>query len=128
MEKRKFTVTKTLSGQQSYRKWSDYSEGDTMVGEFVGIHVCQYKKNNVKLRILEANFKDGSGDTYTDKVLVVNHCGALENAMDEVELGEFIQIEYTGTTKLMKGPFAGKDCHTVAVSVVEIEGSSDDGL
>lgn len=123
--KRKFTVTKTLSGSQSYRKWSDYSEGDVVIGQFVGIHLCQYKKENVKIKVLDAQFKDGSGDTYIGKTLVINHCGSLEHAMQEVKEGEHVQIEYTGKMTLAKGPYAGKEAHTVAVAVVEIESEDE---
>jgi hypothetical protein len=128
-QKRKFTVTKTISAQQSYRKLSEYSEGDTVVGKYVGTHVCQYDKQNPKIQVLEAIFKDGTGPALAGKILVVNHCGALGKAMEEVEVGEYVQLEYTGTVPLTKGKFAGKDCYTFDVQVVTLdEGDASDSL
>lgn len=120
-KKRSFKITKTLSGAQTYRGWKDYSEGDVVIGQFIGIHVDQYKKENVKLLVLDAQFKDGSGEALEGKVLVLNHCGSLEHAMAEVSEGEYVQVEYTGKITLSKGPYAGKEAHTVAVAVVEID-------
>jgi hypothetical protein len=122
---RSYTVARQLSGSQSYRKWTDYAEGDVVVGQYVGIHTCQYGKDNVKLKVLDAQFADGTGESFIGKVLVINHCGALEHSMKEVKEGEYIQVEYTGKTLLTKGPFAGKDCHTVAVNIVELDDASD---
>lgn len=121
MEKRSYKITKTISGSQSYRKWSEYKEGDVVIGQYVGIHICQYDKENVKIKVLDAQFKDGSGESFIGKTLVINHCGSLEHAMKEVSEGECLQIEYTGKTMLTKGPFKGKEAHTVEVNVVELD-------
>ena len=49
--------------------------------------------------------------------------------MKEVQQGDYIQVEYTGMVPLTKGKYAGKDAHTVAVDIVELdEGQEDDGL
>jgi hypothetical protein len=125
--KRKYAVKKKLSGSQSYRKWEDYSEGDVVVGEFVGIHTCQYDKQNPKIKVLEADFKDGSGEDLVGKTLVLNSCGSLDKAMEEVEENDILQVEYTGKIVLEKGPFAGKTAHTMEVSICEADEEEEEG-
>lgn len=128
--KRKFKSVRTVSAQQMYRKWSDYAEGDVVIGQYVGIHVCDYEKENMKIKVVDAQFKDGTGENYIGKVLVLNSCGSLDKARKEVSLNEYIQMEYTGTTEITKGKFTGKDAHTISLEVVELdeEEQSDDGL
>ncbi len=103
--KRKFKVTRTVSAQQEYRKWSDYAEGDVVIGQFAGIHICSYDKENYKVKVLDAQFKDGSGEALIGKILVLNSCGSLDKAMKEVQVGEYVQMEYTGTVPITKGPY-----------------------
>jgi hypothetical protein len=128
-QKRNYVVRKALSaGNQTYRKWSDYSEGDVVVGTFVGIHTCQYDKENFKVKVLDAQFADGTGDSFIGKTLVLNNVAFLNTAMEKVTEGEVVQVEYTGTTPISKGKYAGKDCHTGSVAVVEIEAEESNGL
>lgn len=118
----KTTVKKSLGGAQNYRKWEDYSEGDVVVGTFIGIHVCQYKKKNFKIKVLDAQFEDHElADTLIGKVLVLNAAGSLDKQMEEVEEGDNISMEYTGKSLLTKGPYAGKEAHGMIVNIVEIE-------
>lgn len=126
-DKRTFTVKKTLGGAQNYRKWEDYEMGDVVVGTFMGIHVCQYKKNNFKIKVLDAQFMDHElGESLIGKTLVLNAMGSLDKQMSEVQEGESVQVEYLGKSLLTKGPYAGKDAHGVSVAIVEVE--SNDGL
>jgi hypothetical protein len=131
-EKRVFTVKKTLGGAQTYRKWEDYAIGDVVIGEFVGTHIDQFKKTNYKIKLLDATFEDQElAESLIGKVLVLNSAGSLDKQMEEVSEGETISMEYTGKVLLVKGPFAGKEAHTMAVSIVEMSNApavSNDGL
>ena len=120
-EKRKFKVTKKLNGQKMYRKWAEYDEGDIVVGKYIDKHTDNYEKENYVIEVVEAFFKDKTGTKYEGKNLVLNSCGGLDKAMEKVSLGELVQVEYTGTSIMEKGKFAGKEAHGVTVSVVEYD-------
>lgn len=130
MFKRKFAVKKQLNGAQTYKKWSDYATGDMVIGTFVGVHTCQYDKENYKIKVEDCFFKDGSGEDLIGKTLVLNNCGSLAKAMEDVNEKDLIQVEYLGKSVLEKGLYAGKEAHSVAVAIVEEEESeeSDEGL
>ena len=123
MAKRKFTAKKKLNGSQLYRKWSEYSIGDWLIGKYVGIHEDKtYNKEHFKIEVEEAEFKDGTGDDYQGKTLVLNTTGGLEKAMDKAEEGQFFQFEYCGMETMTGGIYAGKDAHSIEVTLVEEEG------
>jgi hypothetical protein len=129
MTKRQFTVKKSLGGSQTYRGWNDYAEGDTVVGTFVGIHTCQYKRENFKLKVLDAQFEDQDlAETLIGKTLVLNAAATLSKQMSEVEEGDTIAVEYTGKFIVSSGPNAGKESHGISVSVVEMEDEAESGL
>jgi hypothetical protein len=129
MTKRVFTVKKSLGGPQLYRKWEDYSEGDVVTGQFIGIHTCQYKKKNYKIKVLDAQFEDFKlAESLIGKVLVLNSAGSLDKQMEEVQEGEYIQMEYSGKTMLTKGPYAGKEAHGMIVNIVEVEDDAESSL
>ncbi len=123
--KRNYTVKKQIAGgQKVYRKWSEYETGDVVVGKYIGTHKDQYDKVNMVLLVEDAYFKDGTGEDMVGKNLVINSCGTLDKAMEELAEGAMVQIEYTGTVKLEKGPYKGKEAHTM--SIVEVEADSED--
>lgn len=130
-QKRTFTVKKTLGGPMNFRKYEDFQVGDITIGEFVGTHLDQYKKTNYKIKVLDAQWEDAdAGEALVGKVLVFNSCGSLDKQMEQVNEGTCVQIEYTGKTLLVKGPYAGKEAHGVIVSEVEMTEGEDevDGL
>lgn len=127
MSKRVFNVKKTLTGANVYRPWKDYVEGDVVVGTYQGVHVDNYKKNNAKIKVVHAEFADGTGDTFIGKTLVINSCGSLEKSLESMVEGCAYQFVYNGTVTLAKGPYAGKEAHSVAIEEVELE-SEDAGL
>ena len=120
MSRRTFKVKKKLNGPQNYRKWSDYAIGDLILGTFVGIHEDKkYGKEHFKMKVMDAQFKDGTGDEFEDKILVLNACGSLSKAMDGVEEGQVFQVEYLGMAEMEAGNYAGKEAHSVEVSIME---------
>ena len=128
--KRIFNVKKTLTGSNVYRTWKEYSEGDVVVGTFQGVHIDNYKKNNAKIKVAYAEFADGTGEDLVGKTLVINSCGSLEKALENMDEGSAYQFIYNGTIQLQKGPYAGKDAHSVAIEEVDLteEESADAGL
>lgn len=124
--KRQFKTVKKLSGQKKYRKWDEYDIGDIVIGKFVGIHTDQYKKECPMIQVLDAQFKDGTGETFVGGTLVLNACGVLAKAMENVTEGEIIQVEYQGTSEIQKGPYKGKDAHVMAVEIVELDEDAEE--
>lgn len=125
MVKRRFVKRQSLAGNMKYRGWKQWAEGDVAIGEVVGFFVDSFEKKGVKLKIVEATFEDGSEDDYVGKVMAINSMGAIEDAIETVEVGMLVQIEYTGETEVQKGKFAGKECHTVNFDIVAEESEED---
>lgn len=122
MSERKYVVKKSLGGSQTYRVWEDYTVGDWVLGRYVGNHVCQYKKENPKIEVLDAGFDDlDFSDSIIGKTLVLNAAGSLSAQIDKVEVGETIRVTYNGKNLLTKGPYAGKEAHSVNVEIIEVE-------
>jgi hypothetical protein len=104
--------------------------GDVLVGKLNSFHVDQYKKNCPVIEVEEAYFKDKkAGAALAGKYLCLNSCGMLDKALKDVTPGEIIQIEYTGTSTIEKGPYAGKESHTMQVDIMDVvsdENTSED--
>lgn len=126
----RFKVARQVSGVSStYRKWAEWSLGDVFVGKYLATKIDAYGKNNYTFQVEEAFFKDKKlAASLIGKNLTLNANGMLDKAMEQVEFGTFVQIEYGGTAKIEKGKFAGKEAHSVLVSVVTEgeEGSEED--
>jgi len=120
MEKRKYETKRSMTLQKVYRKWSEFSVGDVVVGKYVADHEDNYKKTNPVLKIEECFFKDGKD--LKGQNLVINACGTVNQVFytgkEPIKKGEIVQIEYTGTTEMDSGLYAGKDCHTMNIDVV----------
>jgi hypothetical protein len=118
---RKFTVKKQVNGPQKYRKWDDYTAGDLFIGTYTGIHKdTTYKKDHFKFKVEECFFKEDA-ESFVGQTLVLNTCGSLEKAMEDIEEGTVLQIEYLGKDTMTKGPYAGKEAVSLAISIVEEE-------
>ena len=115
-----------IGGAVLYRKWNEFSEGDIVVGKYVKSSEDQYGKKNFHFEVLDTSFHDKkAGDLLLGKVWCANSCGSLDKAMEEVQLGEIVQIEYTGLSELTKGPYAGKEVHSMVVDIVSEDGADD---
>lgn len=122
MEKRKFIVRKKLAGQKMYRKWEDWAIGDILICKLIGTHVDQYKKECPVVEVLETHFKTES-EKYQGKQMVLNQCGILNKAMEQLSIGDIIQITYNGSSMIEKGPYKGKEAHVLDIAMCEEEGS-----
>jgi hypothetical protein len=125
---KRVTVKKSLSGARKFRKWDDYAIGDVLIGKYLGrTQPDQYGKINTIVEVLDAQFKDGTGEDYNGKSLVLNSNGILDKNIEEVSEGEYIQIEYGGKATIEKGKYKGKEAHSMKIEVVEIGDEEDNG-
>jgi len=115
VQRRKRSIS---GGARSYRGWKNWTAGDILVGRFVNQSVDQYDKPNYHIEVIETDFAEEEENVEAGKKLVLNSCGSLDYAMEQVEIGMDIEIIYQGTTTLEKGKYKGKECHTVEVSEV----------
>lgn len=128
MPKRSFKKGKTLSGgQRVYRKWSDFDEGDAVIGKYVGSSIDNYKKPSWHIEVEDAQFADKkAAKALIGKVWGANASGKLNKAMEEVEEGTFVQITYLGKSEMQSGPYEGSDAHDIEVVELEEEGAESD--
>ena len=119
-QKRVFKTVKTVSGVgKIYRKWNDWQVGDVVIGTYESVGQDQYKKNSYSIKVIEAMFKSEPSDKYEGKTLAINANGMVDKALSELPIGTIVQIEYCGKSLIEKGPYAGKEAHSVKVDVVE---------
>jgi hypothetical protein len=126
--KRTFVSRRKLSGGGgSYRAWKMWETGDVLIGKFVQAGEDQtYGKPTWTILVEEAMFSDEDlAETLKGKRLTLNSNGMLDKAMEQVQLGEMVQITYNGTSEIEKGKFKGKDAHQVEVEVVVEEGNEE---
>lgn len=100
-----------VGGSRTYRPWKDWEEGEYVGGKYIKQSVDKFGKDNYAIEVEDTNIptlKNG-------EVMVLNSNGSLDYKMGEVEIGDYVQVEYTGKQVLDKGPFAGKEAHTVKV-------------
>ena len=125
---RKYVVRKSLNGPKTFRKWSEYSVGDILIGKFVGKHEdTTYNKTHWVIKVEEAFVKEGA-ENLIGKDVVLNACGSLDKAMKQVEEGQTLQMEYRGMEEMTSGKYPGKDAHSIKVDLVEEEEEDFSGL
>lgn len=128
MAKRVFKTKKKLSGgPKTFRKWGDWSEGDVIIGTFIGTHTDQYDKVCPIIKIEEATFaKKAEAKKLAGQNLVLNSAGQLDKAFEDLPEGSLVQITYNGTSVIEKGKYKGKDAHLIEVDLVEEEGAESE--
>lgn len=90
-------------GDITYYKASTMAVGQTVIGKFIKASTDQFDNPCYHLRGIDG------------KRMVLNYCTSLERAMENVSVGDVLDVVYQGTKKLEKGPFAGKDAHRFEV-------------
>ena len=129
MAKRIFRTTKTLSGVKSeYRAWKEWDEGDVLVCTLTG--TSQNRKNKSKkdwiVKVEEVFFSDKKEEKrLKGKILTLNTAGQLDKGMEQVEIGDMVQITYNGSKEMEGGEYAGQMAHTMEVVAVS-EGDDSD--
>lgn len=131
--KRMFKSKKKVSSVRAvYRKWADWEAGDILIGTYKGSQIDSYDKPNWLIEVEDAQFTDvklvKSLMPKGDKKIVIglNSSGKLDKAMEQVEIGEMVQVEYKGTSTIEKGKYKGKEAHDIEVDIVEEEGDEDE--
>lgn len=136
--RRKFATKQVLSGiRTEYHSWDKWEVGDTVVGKLIGAQPNKLNpaKKDYILEVIEAFFQDNDAEKRLNKPgikLTLNTAGMLEKGLTDVEFGTLIQVEYTGMSTISGGKYAGKESHTMQISVVEEledeSGDSEDDL
>lgn len=127
MAKRKMKSIKKLSSVKAvYRKWNEWDEGDVLIGTYKGSQTDSYDKPNWLVEVEDAQFTDKKAAKKLmvsgEKIIIgLNSTGKLDVAMEQVEIGDMVQIEYKGMSTIEKGKYKGKDAHDVEVDLVEAE-------
>lgn len=126
MLKRKYRVSEKVSGSpKAFKGWKDWKVGDTVIGVFKETFTDKYKKTATVICVEETFFK-GDKENYVGKDLVLNSCGKLDKAVEKLQKGDLIQVEYKGKSMLETGPYAGKEAHDVQVDKIELVEESDE--
>lgn len=133
MAKRIYKSKKKLSTvKATYRKWNEWDSGDILIGTYKGSQTDNYDKPNWLVEVEDAQFTNAKaakklmpkGD---EKVVVgLNSSGKLDQAMEQVEIGDVIQVEYKGMSTIEKGKYKGKDAHDIEVDLVEEDDEDED--
>lgn len=129
MAKRVFKTKKKLSGGNNiYRAWDKWEEGDVMIAKYVGVGPSdKYGKDTFQFEVEEATFSDRkAAKELTGKVVTLNFTGGFAKTMKSVEEGDMLQITYNGQNEIMKGEWAGEMAHAIDVDLIEEEGEDSD--
>lgn len=128
---------KKISGASGYRKWKEWATGDYFKGKLNSVSIDMYKKNNYTFSVIDTKFKDGK-NPQPGSYVTLNSNGMLDKAMLNVNEGDVVVIVYKGTSRIEKGPMAGKDAHSLDIFldeegggktvVAETSGVTDDDL
>lgn len=109
---------KKISGASGYRKWKEWATGDYFKGKLNSVSIDMYKKNNYTFSVIETKFKDGK-NVQSGTYMTLNSNGMLDKAMLNVNEGDTVVIVYKGTSRIEKGPMAGKDAHSLDIFLDE---------
>lgn len=130
MAKRTFKTKKKLSGVKTeYRAWNEWEEGDVIIAKLVGTskNKMNAAKNDWIVEVEEAFFADKKAmKKIAGQTLTLNTAGQLDKGMEQVEMGDMVQITYNGKKEMKGGAYAGKEAHTMEVELVEEEGDEDE--
>lgn len=132
-EKRVFRSKKKVSGVRgTFRKWSDYTEDDYIIGKYVQSGTDNYGNPSWTVMVLDAELEDKKfAKSIMDQNLVLNSAGQLNKAMEKVEEGQIVKVTYKGTSTIEKGKYKGKEAHLHDVEIMEEgeegESEEDDG-
>lgn len=134
MAKRKWTKKKTITstGNKKFRQWDEYEKGDVIVGRFIQTQSGKFQHDNVIIEPLELQIEDTD---WADEVmeaaedgarLVLNGCGSLTTAIDDLEEEGIYEFTYNGKNKIKSGDYKGKMSHLIEVSEVEDPDADDE--
>ena len=128
---RKFTTKKKLTGiAKTFKKWSEWEEGDQVIGKWVADHKDQYDHVCPVLEVEYAKFADKKfSKEVVGKNLVLNASGTLTKQLyveKNAQHGDILQLTYMGTSMIEKGKYKGKEAHNLEIEVLVEEGSEEE--
>lgn len=110
---------KQVKGQRKYRKWNDWAEGDVIICKLRDVYKDQFRNDCYEVEAVECSFEDADEEFKEGTIVGLNSMGSLHYKLEDVPVGAVVRIEYTGKTTLEKGPYEGKEAHTVSVAIDE---------
>jgi hypothetical protein len=122
-------VKKLTGGRKTFRKWTDWDEGDYIVGYYRGIHEDEkYGKDHFTFEIIEAHFQSDKklAASILEKEFVCNTCGKLAKGMKKAVEGKPYQVTYNGVGEMEEGKYAGSEAYDVDVEEVSLDEESED--
>lgn len=100
------TMKKLSLGSKTFVKPADLEIGQTIKGIYIGSEIDQFDKPNWTIRTTE-------GD------LTMNSSGSLDKLMEQVTVGQYVEVTYGGTKTLTSGKYKGKEAHQFEVAASE---------
>lgn len=136
--KREFKGRKVSGGIKNFRKWSEWEEGDVMVGKYLNSEKdTRYGGMNRVFEVIEANFLDKNGKSLEGQQLSLNKNATIDRVFKEhtPKPGTDMQITYNGKEEMTGGDYAGQEKHVIEVILggedyqeeVENEEEEDEG-
>jgi len=120
-------VFKKLTGAKNYRPWSQWDEGDYVMGKLIEkIEEDRYGKPNYVLELEEGHFgnKEAAKKLVIGKDFVLNSATLLDNVMEKVEIGSVVRVEYLGREIMTKGAYKGKEAINLDIGVADADEDS----
>lgn len=125
---RKWKSKKHLTARHGYRKWEDWAAGDIVIGEIVDFQNDSYDHKCMVLKVEETFWQNKkAGKEQIGKRLFINSNGMILKRIEELEVGNVVQIEYQGTNTIEKGKYKGKEAHQVDLQLMEEDNGDDSG-
>jgi len=115
-QKRVFKSKGILSGVRSeYHAWDAWDEGDTIICKLSGTEPNRLNKTKVNWKVepLEVHMKNKKEQKRlaSAKLVTLNCAGQLDKGLQQVAVGDIVQITYNGKKEMEGGDFSGKMAH-----------------
>lgn len=122
---RNYSKVRTVAGKGNYRGYTEWSEGDILMGKLVGKFKDQYGKTGMEMLVEYVDFKKKEDEEgKVGQTLRVNATGGIADFIEnEAEIGKHYEVEYMGTYVVDQGPYKGKSGHSVQITEVSVSDS-----
>ena len=123
--KRVFKTVRKVAGRGgNFRAWDTWNTGDILIAEFKGLgKEDMYGHPSYEMEIVDAQFSKDKEKFKPGTIITLNHNGSVGNGLKNAMPGELYQFEYNGMGVIEKGKWAGKDAHSIDITLVEEEGA-----
>ena len=112
-----------------YRAWKEWDEGDVLICTLKG--TSQNRKNKSKkdwiVEVVDAFFNDKKVQKkLIGQTLTLNTAGQLDKGMEQIDIGDMVQITYNGSQEMKGGEYEGQMAHTMEVVMVDEDDGSEE--